>query len=76
MLLVKRGRQKEQGGPEMKGSDHWERFFNTGKIEDYLKWKEEIKGTIGMKEGTGEYSHAGTHKSNRDSIKGISRGGL
>lgn len=60
----------------MKGSDHWERFFNTGKIEDYLKWKEEIKGTIGMKEGTGEYSHAGTHKSNRDSIKGISRGGL
>lgn len=58
----------------MKGSDYWEQFLNTGKIEDYLKFRTEAEGTVRTEERTGEYPDAGTHEGYRDHIKGISGG--
>ena len=52
----------------MKDSDYWDRFLNTGRIEDYLAYRtgKEEPG----KKNEGEVFHAGTDQCYRDDIKG------
>ena len=55
----------------MKGSNYWEQFMATGKIEDFLAYKdaarqEEREGT----EQSEERSHAGDYRDYWDGFKG------
>lgn len=52
----------------------WQRFYETGKIEDYLNYREKISNR--MEEGKGEKAveHAGFCNSDRDDLTGTSHG--
>ena len=52
----------------MKDLSYWEQFMATGKIEDFLAYKnaERQQETGAAK----EYSHAGDHRDHRDGLKG------
>ncbi len=55
----------------MKGINYWEQFMATGKIEDFLAYKNaerEEKGEV-MRE-SGEEADAGGHGAYRDDFKG------
>ena len=52
----------------MKDLDYWDRFLNTGRIEDYLAYRSEKKDQPQQNEG--EVFHAGTNQCYRDDIKG------
>lgn len=58
----------------MKAINYWDRFMITGKIDDFLAYrdaadKEQIKKYEG-KERSGEHSHAGEYTGYRDGFKG------
>lgn len=52
----------------MKDSDYWDRFLNTGRIEDYLAYRTGREDEPGQDEG--EVFHAGINQCYRDDIKG------
>lgn len=53
----------------MRTINYWEQFLNTGKIDDYLAYREEMadSGRQDKDEGTGPY--AGTGQCYRDHIE-------
>lgn len=57
----------------------WQRFYRTGRIEDYLIYKEAVKNDAGHmpgEKGKGEETvgHAGFCNSDRDGFTGASHG--
>ncbi|NLL80279.1 MAG: hypothetical protein GX234_10955 [Clostridiales bacterium] len=56
----------------MKELSYWERFMNSGRVEDYLKFKSCMdQETEGAEERErGEYPDAGFYSSDGDSTKG------
>ncbi len=52
----------------MKDLDYWDRFLNTGRIEDYLAYRTEEEDE--QKRNEGEIFHAGTNQCYRDDFKG------
>lgn len=52
----------------MKDLDYWDRFLNTGRIEDYLAYREEVQDEPDLEKGAHVY--AGTNQRHRDDIKG------
>ncbi len=52
----------------MKESNYWQQFLNTGRVEDYLKFRNSPveDSTAGGYAGMGDDPYAGIHKSNRD----------
>lgn len=46
---------------------YWDQFFNSGKVEDYLKFKEQ---TSGYKSSEGETASAGFSNCNGDNYQG------
>lgn len=52
----------------MKDLDYWDRFLNTGRIEDYLAYREDKQDEPDRDEGANVY--AGTDQRHRDDIKG------
>ena len=52
----------------MKDSDYWDRFLNTGRIEDYLAYRLDAEEEPEQNEGDSFY--AGTGQCYRDDIKG------
>lgn len=55
----------------MKESNYWQQFLNTGRIEDYLKFREKSKGdsTAVRCAVMGENPYAGIHKIDRDGFE-------
>ena len=51
----------------MKETSYWDQFMNSGKIEDYLKFKEQAKDRDSSK---GEAVSAGFYNRNRDDYQG------
>ena len=51
----------------MKETSYWNQFMNSGKVEDYLKFKEQTKEADGSK---GESVSAGFYNRNRDDYQG------
>lgn len=55
----------------MKGINYWEQFMATGKIEDFLAYKDATREEERQDTGeTEEYSHAGDHGDYGDGFKG------
>lgn len=54
----------------MKGMNYWEQFMATGKIEDFLAYKDATREEQQDTEETEEYSHAGDHGDYGDGFKG------
>lgn len=50
----------------MKNISYWEQFVNSGKVEDYLIFKED---TGNKKEQSGDYSYAGIYRDNGNDYK-------
>lgn len=50
----------------MKEKNYWDQFCKSGKVEDYLRFKEEKNK---QKETVGEMSHARAGSSDRDHFK-------
>ncbi len=50
----------------MKESNYWQQFINTGRVEDYLKFREtaDASGRTGEYAAMGENPYAGIHKIN------------
>ncbi len=48
----------------MKESNYWQQFINTGRVEDYLKFREtaDTGGRDGEYAAVGENPYAGIHK--------------
>ncbi len=59
----------------MKLSNYWERFLNTGKVDDYLAYREE-KETEGPVRDKGADKGAGTGQCYRDGIEGRTDRGI
>lgn len=55
----------------MKNSDGWEQFLCTGKIEDYLAYREQIKMRELETKHKGAEPDAGTGQGYRDDFRGI-----
>lgn len=55
----------------MKESNYWQKFLNTGSVEDYLRFraKSSEDGTAGGCARMGDDPYAGIHKINRDGFK-------
>lgn len=55
----------------MKELNYWQQFLNTGRIEDYLKFRETQGENSSAREGAvmGENPYAGICEVNRDSVK-------
>lgn len=51
----------------MKEISYWDQFMNSGKIEDYLKFKEQTKDNSSSE---GESVSAGLYNRNRDDYQG------
>lgn len=51
----------------MNETSYWDQFFSSGKVEDYLKFKEQ---TSGYKSSEGEAVSAGFSSRNRDDYQG------
>ena len=51
----------------MKEISYWDQFMNSGKVEDYLKFKEQTKDSSSSK---GESVSAGFYNRNRDDYQG------
>ena len=54
-------------GMRMKDISYWERFMKSGKVEDYLKFKNETKEEKNPK---GDAVSAGFYNRNRDDYQG------
>lgn len=54
--------------------NYWEKFMETGKIDDFLAYRNAAKDTRvmarGEKESLGEHSHAGIYRDYGDGVKG------
>ena len=54
--------------------NYWEKFMSTGKIDDFLAYKNAMRDTQPLscesKEDSGEYSHAGIHTDYGNGFKG------
>lgn len=53
----------------MRTINYWEQFLSTGKIEDYLAYREERKVTGRQNEDEGAGPYAGTGQCYRDHIE-------
>lgn len=55
----------------MKESNYWQKFLNTGRVEDYLKFRETAGNGGAARECAvmGENPYAGIHKINRDGFE-------
>lgn len=66
----------------MKELNYWQQFLNTGRIEDYLKFRENLEDTAGMENVTGEHiimgdnPYAGICEIDRNSIEDSAYRGL
>lgn len=64
-------RDKVFRGRKMKGLNYWEQFMATGKIEDFLAYKDaERQEERGATEQSEEHSHAGDYRDYGDGFKG------
>ncbi|MBO5473193.1 MAG: hypothetical protein J6A08_05340 [Lachnospiraceae bacterium] len=58
----------------MKETNYWERFMTTGKIDDFLAYKNAVRDTqandCDRKEESGEHSHAGIYGDYGNGYKG------
>ena len=58
----------------MKEINYWEQFMTTGKIEDFLAYRNAVRdtqyGDKERKEESGEHSHAGVYRDNGNGFKG------
>lgn len=55
----------------MKGLNYWEQFMATGKIEDFLAYKDASRQEEReVSEQSEEYSHAGDYRDYGDGFKG------
>ena len=55
----------------MKNVNYWDKFLNTGKIEDYLAYRKEASEKAGKQQEEGADTHAGTGQGYRDGTRGI-----
>lgn len=66
----------------MKELNYWQQFLNTGRIDDYLKFRENQENPAGMENVTGEHiimgdnPYAGICKVNRNSVEDSAYRGL
>lgn len=58
----------------MRVINYWEQFLSTGKIDDYLAYREEEASESKEDEGAGE--GAGTNQCYRDDFKSRTSGGI
>ena len=49
--------------------NYWEQFLSSGKIDDYLTYRENVEGSDNQKENEGAGPDAGTGQCYRDDIK-------
>ncbi len=50
----------------MKETNYWEKFVNSGKVEDYLTFKEAM---VNKEEQSGDYPYAELYRSNGNDYK-------
>lgn len=55
----------------MKESNYWQQFLNTGRVEDYLRFRKTSgeDGAVRERAMMGENPYAGIHKINRDGFE-------
>ena len=58
--------QLQKWGYKMKNISYWEQFVNSGKVEDYLIFKE---ATGNKEEQSGDYPYAGIYRVNGNDYK-------
>lgn len=58
----------------MNEANYWEKFMETGKINDFLAYRSAVENTqamdYGRKEDSGEHSHAGIYTDYGNGVKG------
>lgn len=60
----------------MSNLNYWEQFLSTGKIKDYLAYREEKEDAGRPEENEGLRPYAGTGHCYRDDIEGRAGGGI
>lgn len=55
----------------MKDVNYWDQFLSTGRIEDYLAYRQSASGEGYKETQEGAGTHAGTGQGYRDDIRGI-----
>lgn len=55
----------------MKDTDYWDQFLSTGRIEDYLAYRQNTSGNEYKETQEGAGTHAGTGQGYRDGIGSI-----
>lgn len=54
----------------MKEINYWEQFMATGKIDDFLAYKNAVRDEGDSKGDSGEHSHAGDYRDNGNGYEG------
>ena len=70
-MLIKR-KTTEKGVAMMEEKQYWNQFIRTGKIADYLRYRENVVSNCNMPVEKGKSEHEGNDNTYRDDSGGIS----